>query len=104
MSVVIVDTREKNLEIYEFLEKSKVNVAIDTLDVGDIMILGSDNFLIERKTGSDFASSLISGRLFNQMRNLVENADIKGHVPVLLFIGDKRKIWKHRMGNTNGNK
>ena len=96
MSAVIIDTREKNLEIYEFLEKSKVNIAIDKLDVGDIMILGSENFLIERKTGSDFASSLVSGRLFNQMRNLVENAEIKGYVPTLLFIGDKRKISKVR--------
>jgi ERCC4-type nuclease len=96
LSCVIIDTREKNLEIYEFLEKSNVNVAVDTLDVGDIMILGSEKFLIERKTGSDFASSLVSGRLFNQMRNLVENAELKGYVPVLLFIGDKRKIWSVR--------
>ena len=96
LSVVVIDSREKNMEIYEFLCKNKYNPTIDKLDVGDIMILGRENFLIERKTDSDFISSLIKGRLFTQMRNLVENADTMGFNPILLFIGDKWKMWKFR--------
>lgn len=94
LSAVVVDTREKNIEIYDFLERNKINVARDTLDVGDIMIFGKVNFLIERKTESDFMGSLLDGRLFKQMRNLAETSDLNGYVPCLLFVGDKWKMWK----------
>lgn len=84
------------MEIYEFLDRNKVNVVSDALDVGDIMVFGNQTFLIERKTESDFISSLLDGRLFKQMRNLAETSDVNGYVPCLLFIGDKWKIWKFR--------
>ena len=96
LSVVVIDSREKNNEIFEFLSKNKIHPEKDALDVGDIMILGKVNFLIERKTDSDFISSLISARLYQQMRNLAYNAVIMGFVPVLLFIGEKWKMWKFR--------
>jgi len=96
LSCVVVDTREKNMEIYEFLDRNKVNVAQDALDVGDIMVFGRETFLIERKTEADFISSLLDGRLFTQMRNLAETSDVNKYVPCLLFIGDKWKIWKFR--------
>jgi ERCC4-type nuclease len=96
LSVVVIDSREKNDAIFKYLEKNKVAVTVDMLDVGDIMVLGEENFLIERKTEMDFIGSLTSGRLFNQMRNLAENADIKGFVPVMMFIGRKWKMWKFR--------
>jgi DNA excision repair protein ERCC-4 len=96
LSCVVVDTREKNMEIYEFLDRNKINVVSDALDVGDIMVFGSQTFLIERKTESDFVSSLLDGRLFKQMRNLAETSDVNGYVPCLLFVGDKWKIWKFR--------
>jgi len=96
LSCVVIDTREKNMEIYEFLDRNKVNVAQDALDVGDIMVFGRETFLIERKTEADFISSLLDGRLFTQMRNLAETSDVNKYVPCLLFIGDKWKIWKFR--------
>ena len=96
LSVVVVDSREKNMEIYDYLRRNKYEPLLDKLDVGDIMTLGDVNFLIERKTESDFVSSLINGRLFTQMRNLADNAEILGYVPVLLFIGSKPKMWKFR--------
>jgi len=93
---VIVDTREKNETIYEFLLKQGVNVNRDNLDVGDILIVGARNFLIERKAGSDFVSSLVSGRLFEQLRNLVDEANIKNYEPILLLIGKQWKMWRYR--------
>ena len=70
LSVIVIDSREKNIDIREYLLKQNLNVTVDKLDTGDIMILGSENFLIERKTEMDFIGSLTSGRLFTQMRNL----------------------------------
>lgn len=96
LSVVVVDSRERNMEIYDYLRRNGYEPLLDKLDVGDIMTLGDVNFLIERKTESDFVSSLVSGRLFTQMRNLADNAEILSYVPVLLFIGSKPKMWKFR--------
>lgn len=96
LSVVVIDSKEKNMEIFNFLAKNDVKVEIAPLDVGDILIMGISNFLIERKTESDFASSLVDGRLFKQMRELVENSETSGFTPILLFVGDRWKLWKFR--------
>jgi DNA excision repair protein ERCC-4 len=62
---IVVDDRERPSGVIEELEKTPaVVVKIDHLSVGDYCVDGA--VLIERKTASDFAQSLIDGRLFGQ--------------------------------------
>ena len=67
---IIVDQREP----FEFDEQFKILGAIAerrTLEIGDFIC--SDRVVIERKTRNDFESSVIDGRLFNQLQNLITN-------------------------------
>ncbi|MDE1811006.1 MAG: hypothetical protein KGH66_03125 [Candidatus Micrarchaeota archaeon] len=65
---VIVDQRERNQELIALLESNGLEVRLDTLPVGDYAI--SDRVCVERKTISDFESSMMSGRLFDQIDRL----------------------------------
>jgi len=63
--LILVDDRERPSRVVAELERlSGVVVKIEHLAVGDYSI--DDAVLIERKTGTDFAQSLIDGRLFSQ--------------------------------------
>jgi DNA excision repair protein ERCC-4 len=63
----VVDDRERPSGIPEELEKlSGIVVKIEHLTAGDYCIDGA--VLIERKTATDFAQSLIDGRLFGQAK------------------------------------
>lgn len=79
---IIVDSRERNLELIEAIEAKGIDVESRTAHVGDYLI--SERVCIERKTVSDFESSLINGRLFEQARRLKENYEF----PVLILEGD----------------
>lgn len=68
-TVIIADYREK--EIIDFIKKIGVVVNEKSLEIGDFIV--SDNVAIEKKTHSDFISSIIDGRLFEQARLLKEN-------------------------------
>ncbi len=68
MPAVIVDSRERNTELISALEESGLSVSIVPLPVGDYLI--SDRVCIERKTTSDFESSLMNTRLFDQAERL----------------------------------
>lgn len=78
---VIVDRRERNAEINSLLEEGMF-VDRRTIDVGDYIV--SDRVCIERKTVSDFESSLMNGRLFNQAKMLKESYQ---H-PIIIVEGD----------------
>jgi Fanconi anemia group M protein len=67
---LIVDHRESKL--IKQLEQKQETITFETkaLDIGDIIV--SDDVAIERKTGSDFISSIIDGRLFEQMLRLLD--------------------------------
>jgi len=67
--VIISDYREK--EIMNHLEKLGAKVNKMNLEVGDFIC--SDRVCIERKEHSDFISSIIDGRVFEQAKNLREN-------------------------------
>lgn len=60
--LIICDYREK--DIIESLKKLGVLVNAQNLEVGDFII--SESVGIERKTHSDFISSIIDGRIFEQ--------------------------------------
>ncbi len=83
---VIVDSRERNADLIADLEASGVEISIETLPVGDYVI--SDRVCIERKTVSDFESSIVSGRLFEQASRLAEAYER----PIIIIEGDREEF------------
>ena len=79
---VIVDNRERNSEILEALRAKGVALELRQVPVGDYVL--SDRVCIERKTIQDFESSLMNGRLFDQIKRLKEHYEF----PILLLEGD----------------
>jgi ERCC4-type nuclease len=66
--VIVADIHEKNSLVLAELEQSKeVQLIIHSLKIGDYLI---KNIIIERKTISDFISSMISKRLVEQLRQM----------------------------------
>jgi Fanconi anemia group M protein len=66
--VIVADYREK--EIIEYLKKFGAKINEMNLVVGDFVC--SEGIAIERKTHSDFISSIIDGRIFEQAKALKE--------------------------------
>lgn len=66
-AVIAVDAREDSL-FCELLESHGAEVQVSTLPVGDFIC--SDRTVIERKSRADFESSVIDGRLFDQLSRL----------------------------------
>ena len=95
---MIIDSREKDHELLDYLEKFGAILNRDTFEIGDIGILGRMSFAIEHKSVDDLAKSLADGRLFEQIKNLVDLARIEGEdlQPVILLVGDIWKLWKIR--------
>lgn len=67
--VIVVDYRER--ELADLLKDVGAIVNIMNLEIGDFIC--SDRLAVERKTHSDFVSSIIDGRIFEQTRNLLDN-------------------------------
>jgi Fanconi anemia group M protein len=65
---IIVDNRERNLEIVNGLEESGLKLVFSQLPVGDYIL--SDRICVERKTASDLENSIINSRLFEQLERL----------------------------------
>jgi ERCC4-type nuclease len=92
LPIIIVDIHEKNsLVISELISSKQVKTEIKSLEIGDYLI---KNVIIERKTITDFISSMISKRLFEQLKNL-QAYDKK------LIIIEKEKIEKTLKLNEN---
>jgi len=68
---IFVDEKESRGSMTEILKELGAVVRVKTLPVGDFII--SDRAVIERKTRSDFESSIIDGRLFKQAENMIDN-------------------------------
>ncbi len=79
---IIVDKRERNLDILEGLSGSGILLKFAQLPVGDYIL--SDRMCVERKTVSDFEHSIINARLFDQ----VERLDHTFKKPLLLLEGE----------------
>lgn len=102
--VITLDKREKDKEFIEYLERFGAIIEWDMLPVGDIGIYGEDKcYGIERKSINDFGNSLASGRLFEQIKALVENATLGEveYIPCLLLIGYEYQLWKGKRGFTD---
>jgi DNA excision repair protein ERCC-4 len=68
---VIVDDREQRGEVLKaIIARDAFDIRVARLDTGDYLV--DDRFLFERKTLPDFASSVISGRIFEQALRLAE--------------------------------
>lgn len=83
---VIVDNRERNQELIGNLEDLGLSIDIKTVPVGDYVI--SDRVCVERKTVSDFESSIINGRLFDQLERLSKSYKL----PILILEGDHNEF------------
>ena len=70
MPTIICDYREGKTKIPEILKNLGCKVEAKNLEIGDYLTEG--NVCIERKTFQDFVSSIVDGRLFNQVRELKE--------------------------------
>ncbi len=80
---VIVDQREIRSPVARALEKLGLDVELKTLEVADYIV--SDRVGIERKTTSDFLSTLMGGRdLFGQISDLARTFER----PLLIIEGD----------------
>ncbi|MDE1856901.1 MAG: hypothetical protein KGH98_02335 [Candidatus Micrarchaeota archaeon] len=87
---VVVDQRERASHLPEHLHEHQLNVVMQTLPIGDYLI--SDRVCIERKTVSDFESSIISGRLFDQAERLKQHYQS----PIIILEGDSELFRLHR--------
>jgi len=67
--VVVCDYREK--EVIESLKRLGAVVNEKSLEIGDFIC--SERVSIERKSHADFISSIIDGRIFEQVKNLKNN-------------------------------
>ncbi len=68
---VFVDDREADGECVAALRELGVVVHVQRLEVGDFIV--SERCAVERKTASDFESSVMDGRLFAQAGELKDN-------------------------------
>ena len=77
--LIISDYREK--EVSKILENLGAKVSVMNLNIGDFVL--SERICVERKTHSDFISSIIDGRIFEQAKSLRENFE----KPILIIEG-----------------
>ncbi|MCW5589030.1 MAG: hypothetical protein KIT27_05130 [Legionellales bacterium] len=95
MIEIIIDFREKNNQIVEYLENDiHINLRFEFLPLGDYQFL--DTILFERKTLRDYAQSIIDGRLFSQAQRLAQSKKrgifiIEGSASQLNEIGVSRE-------------
>jgi DNA excision repair protein ERCC-4 len=75
---ILVDHREKHL--IGLLDEVFEEVTFAQLPVGDYLIIsGSDAVMVERKTVTDFWSSIRSNRLWDQLLRMMENEQVLGY-------------------------
>ncbi len=76
MKEINLDSREKDKNFISYLKtmasKNGYELKVVMLEFGD---LNFENIYIERKTPSDFCSSVCSDRLWSQVRKMKENSD-----------------------------
>lgn len=87
---IIVDNRERNLEILDTLSSAGVDLSFAQLPVGDYIV--SERMCIERKTVGDFENSIIDNRLFEQLERLRSSFE----KPILILEGGDSD---HRLTN-----
>jgi ERCC4-related helicase len=69
--IIYADSRESSSRVLRELERLNVDIKVKSLAVGDYQV--SDDVAIERKTNTDFVSSIMDKRLHKQAKELVDN-------------------------------
>jgi ERCC4-related helicase len=69
--VIYADSREGSSRVLRELERLNVDIKVKGLAVADYQV--SDDVAIERKTNTDFVSSIMDKRLHKQAKELVDN-------------------------------
>jgi Fanconi anemia group M protein len=89
---VVVDSREysKSRKIADELEGRGAKILVEELEGGDYYVQG--RFLVERKTPSDFVSSVRTGRLWDQVKKLKSAEDV---TPIILIEGSPTAFTKY---------
>jgi len=67
MNKIIIDYREKNSLVPANLKKQGIDIEFKELKVADYIV---KNIVIERKTISDFISSMLNGRMVKQLEEM----------------------------------
>ena len=88
--IIYVDTRERNSSVAKTLQEMGVEVRIKQLETGDYIL--SDEIVVERKTVGDLVSSILDGRLFNQLITMSTNYTS----PLVLVEGDRDEMFTLR--------
>ncbi len=83
---IIIDERERKSGIPKLLQKIGINVEVKRLPIGDYIV--SHETVVERKSISDFISSIFDGRLFDQCNRLKEHFQF----PIILLEGNVDEI------------
>ena len=92
--MIIIDKREKNSMVVAELVEKRVEIQMQQLPVADYII---GDIAIERKTLSDFISSMLSKRLLKQLE------DLKQYPRQLLIIEGIEEHPLYEFGNINPN-
>lgn len=79
---IIADTREAGSEIMDELAKWDCKLILQQLPLADFIL--SKKVAVERKTCKDFINSIIDGRLFEQVREMVNTFEN----PILIIEGN----------------
>lgn len=84
---IVVDNREMQSGVIDFIKKNNVALETRNLTVGDY--IASDRVCIERKTVSDFLQSIVDQRLFKQAESMLCSFER----PVLILEGDQSELF-----------
>jgi Fanconi anemia group M protein len=71
---IVCDNRETASPVVRNLSLMGINLRLEQLSVADYVI--SNRVGIERKTSKDFADSIKDGRLFKELKSLIENYEV----------------------------
>ncbi|RLJ02812.1 MAG: hypothetical protein DRP11_02630 [Candidatus Aenigmatarchaeota archaeon] len=91
--LIIVDNREFQTKVVRELSRLGCIMTPKQLEVGDYIL--SERVCVERKTSSDFVNSVIDGRLFSQLKELLRNFE----KPLLIIEGNN--LYIHRNVHPN---
>ena len=86
---VFIDHRERDSSVAKILRKRNIDVKEQQLDIADYVI--SDRIGIERKTVSDFCSSITNQRIFDQMNRMKDSFD----KTLLLIEGNPKDLFNN---------
>ena len=93
--LIYADHREQASQVTKLLQEKGAFVKVRQLEIGDYVI--SNDIIIERKTIDDFITSMLDGRLFNQLIKMNENYKM----PLMLVEGSQKELFALRNVHRN---